>query len=221
MRYRKFLRGHSAIFLCVLTSALTLILPTLSPSSAKEPTDADRLNRLLFEHPALELTPDTWKIIQTRQKESTARLSGKLLIIAEKGVTRSVTIEESTGFKTADDELVHWVQAKWHFRPEITNLYHLPVYLIPPKPLAAGTRMIGKPLTLTSSEIAQGITIKTQKMMISLELDHGIIRKIDVLNSSGNPKLDAASVRWVKENSVFTKDQTGLYQMPVVFSRKE
>jgi hypothetical protein len=58
-------------------------------------------------------------------------------------------------------------------------------------------------------------------MMISLELDHGTIRKIGVLNSSGVSKLDAASVRWVKENWVFTKDQTGLYQMPVVFSREE
>src|SRR5260221_6770227 len=206
MRYRKFLRGHSAPLLCVLTSVVALILLTLSPSSAKEPTDGDRLNRLLFEHPALELTPDTWKIIQTRQKESTARLSGKLLIIVEKGVTRSVTIEESTGFKPADDELVHWVQAKWHFRPEITNLYHLPVHLIPPKPVAAGARTIGKPITLTSSEIAQCITTKTQKMMISLGLDHGTIRKIGVLKSTGDPKLDAASDHWVKENRVLTKD---------------
>lgn len=221
MRYRKFQRGHSATLLCVLTSALPLLILTLSPSSAKEPTDEDQLNRLLFEHPALELTPDTWKIIQTRQKGSSARLEGKLLIIVEKGVTKSVRIEESTGFKTADDELVHWVQAKWHFRPEITSLYRLPVYLIPPKPVAAGARTIGKPVTLTSSEIAQGITIKTQKMMISLELDHGTIRKIGVLKSTGDPKLDAASVRWVKENWVFTKDQTGLYQMPVVFSRKD
>ena len=105
--------------------------------------------------------------------------------------------------------------------PLLTNLYHLPVYLIPPKPVAARTRTIGKPLTLTNSEIAQGITIKTQKMTISLELDHGTIRKIGVLKSTGDPKLDAASVRWVKENWVFTKDQTGLYQMPVVFSRKD
>ena len=122
MRYRKFLRGHSATLLCVLTSVLPLLILTLSPSSAKEPTDADQLNRLLFEHPALELTPDTWKIIQTRQKGSTARLSGQLLIIVEKGT----------------------------------------------------------------------------------------IRKIGVLKSTGDPKLDAASVRWVKENWVFTKDQTGL-----------
>jgi hypothetical protein len=95
------------------------------------------------------------------------------------------------------------------------------VYVIPPKALATGTWTIAKPLTLTKSEIPHGVTIKTQRMIISLELDHGAITKIGVLKSTGNPNLDAASVRWVKENWVFNKDQSGLFQLPVEFGKKE
>ena len=116
-----------------LAAALIPLSSSLPVSLAEEPTGEDQYGRLLFEHSAPELSSETWKIIQTRQKRSIARLTGKLLIIVDKGVTRSVTVEQSTGFKPADDEIVRWIQTKWQFRPEITHLYHLPVYGIPPK----------------------------------------------------------------------------------------
>jgi hypothetical protein len=132
-----------------------------------------------------------------------------------------VTIERSTGFKPADDEIVHWIQTKWQFRPEITHLYQLPVNVIPPKIITAGTRTIAKPLTLSKSEIAQGVTIKSQKMIISVEVDHGTITKIGVLRTTGDPRLDTAAIRWVKGNWIFKKDLSGRYQLPIEFARKE
>jgi hypothetical protein len=204
-----------------LAAALISLCSSLPVSFAAEPTGEDQYGRLLFEHPAPELSSGTWKTIQTRQKGSIARLTGKLLISVDKGVTRSVTVEQSTGFKPADDEIVHWIQTKWQFRPEITHFYRLPVYVIPPKVTTAGTRTIGKPLIVSKSEIAEGVTIKSQKMIISVEVDHGTITKIGVSRSTGDPKLDTAAVRWVKENWVFKKDLSGQFQLPVEFSKKE
>ena len=204
-----------------LAAALIPLSSSLPVSFAEEPTGEDQYGRLLFEHPAPELSSETWKIIQTRQKGSITRLAGKLLIIVDKGVTRSVTVEQSTGFKPADDEIARWIQTKWQFRPEITHVYQLPVNVIPPKIITAGTRTIAKPLTLTKSEIAEGVTIKSQKMIISVEVDHGTITKIGVLRTTGDPKLDTAAIRWVKENWVFKKDLSGRFQLPIEFGKKE
>ena len=213
---------RSRLYTRLISLAAALIsLSSSLPVFAEEPTGEDQYGRVLFAHPAPELSSETWKIIQTRQKGSIARLTGKLLITVEKGVTRSVTIEQSTGFKPADAEIVHWIQTKWQFRPEITHLYQLPVNVIPPKIIAAETRTIAKPLTLTKSEIAQGVTIKSQKMIISVEVDHGTITKIGVLRTTGDPKLDTAAIRWVKGNWIFKKDLSGRFQLPIEFAKKE
>jgi hypothetical protein len=107
--------------------SLFVIVPT---SLAKELTPEEMLNQILLQHPLPRLGWFTWIIIEAQEKGSPPQLEAKLLITVEKGVTKSVAIRQSTGFKAADTDLARWIRAKWRFRPEITRNFTLPVYVV-------------------------------------------------------------------------------------------
>jgi hypothetical protein len=108
-----------------------------------------------------------------------------LLITVEKSVTRSVAIKQSTGFKAADTDIARWIQAKWRFRPEITRNFILPVYVIDDRKWPSGAGTIAEPLNLTKSDVGQSKTAKTRKLLLSIDIDHGRITDIRVIESSG------------------------------------
>ena len=58
-----------------------------------------------------------------------------------------------------------------------------------------------------------------RELLLLLAVDHGQITKISILRSTGDSKLDAAAARWIKDNWVFNPDQSGLFNMPVVFDK--
>jgi hypothetical protein len=205
-----------------LAAALTFLFPKASPSFATEPTAEGQYTQILLKHPQPHLSWATWKIVRAQEKAVASPLQARLLISVEKGVTKSVTIAHSTGFEAADLEVAHWVLTKWRFRPEITHSFVLPVYIIDDKVLPAGNRYLGaRPPTLTKSEIAQGKKIKNQKLIISVDVVRGRVVNIGVLQSTGDPKLDADGVRWVTNNEVFAKYQTGHFQFPIFHNKKE
>ena len=55
------------------------------------------------------------------------------------------------------------------FRPEITERFTAPIEL----------HLASEPLTLSKREIAHEGMVKTRKLLLSLEVDHGKIREID------------------------------------------
>jgi hypothetical protein len=153
-------------------------------------------------------------------KDSWSPCEAKLLITVEKGAIKSVTTKQSTGFKAADDEIADWIRTKWRFRPGITRTINQSIYISAPRALLAGDRTLTGPLTLTKGDLGKDIAISTERLLIWTEIDQGRLTKIGVLKSTGDPKLDAAAVRWVKENWVFSS-KNGIFEIPVIFSRKE
>ena len=113
-----------------LAAALTFLFPKASPSFATESAAEEQYNQILLKHPQPRLHWATWRTIQAQQKGALSQLAAKLLITVDKGVTKSVAITQSTGFDAADADLVHWIETKWRFRPEITRRFTLPVYVI-------------------------------------------------------------------------------------------
>jgi hypothetical protein len=61
----------------------------------------------------------------------------------------------------------------------------------------------------------------TPEEQLNIDIDHGRITNIRVIESSGDPKLDANTVRWMTTNWAFAKNRTGLFQLAVVFNKKE
>jgi hypothetical protein len=191
------------------------LLVVVPMSFGKDPNGEDPYSRLLLEHPTPKLSSNTWKTIRSHQKNFSEELEGKLRINVQNGVIESVTISRSTGSKAADAELVKWIEKKWRFRPETTKEINVPVILIAPRTSATGAPIIATPLILRKRELAQLKTIRARRMIIRLEIDHGTITKINVSESTGDPKLDAAAIRWVEEHWIFAKDQSGLFRLPV------
>jgi TonB family protein len=54
---------------------------------------------------------------------------------------------------------------------------------------------------------------------VTINIDHGRITNISVARSTGNQKLDNAAIQWVKNNWVFSPNQTGSFQLPVIFRK--
>jgi len=208
--------------LILLAAALTFLFPKASPSLATEPAAEEQYNQILLKHPPPHLSSATWKIVGAEEKRSPLPLEATLVIAVEKGVVKSLAIKHSTGFTAADLELVHWIQTKWRFRPEITRRFTLPVEIVDNKVLPAGNRYLaGRPPSLTKSEIAQGKRITTQKLVLSADVVHGQVINIRVLQSTGDPKMDAGGVRWATQNEVFKNNQTGHFQFAIFHYKKE
>jgi hypothetical protein len=178
-------------------------------------------DQFLLKHPQPHLSWATWKIVAAQEKAVASPLQAELLILVEKGVTKSVAITHSTGFETADVEVAHWVLTKWRFRPEITHSFTLPVYIIDDRGLHSGDEITAKPISLSHSDIAHGKKAKIHNLLLNVDVDHGKMTNITVIESSGNPKIDAGAVRWVAKNWLFSNNQTGRYRLPVAFSEKE
>jgi hypothetical protein len=183
-----------------LAAAIISLFVIVPASFAKELTPEEQLNLILLQHPLPRLSWVTWIRIEAQEKGSPPQLEAKLLITVEKGVTRSVAIKQSTGFKAADTDIARWIQAKWRFRPEITRNFILPVYVIDDRKWPSGKGTIAEPLNLTESDVGQSKTAKTRKLLLSIDIDHGRITNIRVIESSGDPKLDANTVRWMTTN---------------------
>ena len=207
--------------LILLAAALTFLFPKASLSLATEPAAEEQYNQILLKHPRPRLHWATWRMIQAQQKGALSQLAAKLLITVDKGMTKSVAIEQSTGFETADADLVHWIETKWRFRPEITRRFTLPVYVINDSIFSSPHVTVTKALTPPQSDIVHGKSIKNRKLLLDIELDHGKIIDVRVFQSSGNPKLDAATVQWVTTSWTFPKSRTGLYHLPFTFNQKE
>ena len=126
----------------------------------------------------------------------------------------SFPIRVSTRFKAADDEIAAWIRARWQFRPNITHTFTLPVTVIVP-----ATHEDKPPLKLSEADLARLKNGEKRELLLSLGVDHGQITKISILHSTGDSKLDAAAARWIKDNWVFNPAQSGLFNMPVVFSK--
>jgi hypothetical protein len=203
-----------------LAAAIISLLVVVPASFAKEPVPAEEWNQFLLKHPQPHLSWATWKIVGAQEKATASPLQAELLILVEKGVIKSVAIEHSTGFEAADVEVAHWVLTKWRFRPEITHSFTLPVSIIDRRVLRPGDEITAKPITLSHSDIANGKKAKIQNLLLNVDVDHGKITNITVIESSGNPKIDAGAVRWVTKNWLFANNQTGRYRLPVTFSEK-
>jgi hypothetical protein len=213
-------RVHPRIRLILLVAIVSTLFFKASPSFAKEPTPQEKYDRELLEHPVPVITPATWKTMWPSLKDSWSPSEVKLLITVEKGAIKSVAIKQSTGFKAADDEIADWIRTKWRFQPGTTRTINVPIYISATRALRPGGRILTRPLTLTKGDLGRGIAISTERLLIWTEIDRGRIAKIGVLKSTGDPKLDAAAIRWVKGNWVFSS-KNGIFETPVIFSRKE
>ena len=199
--------ARAAIFVSLL-----VVVPL---SFGKDPTAGYPYSLVLLEHPMPILSSNTWKAIRSHQTDFSEELEGKLRINVQDGVIKSVTISQTTGSKAADAEVINWIEKKWRFRSEITRRFVLPVILIAPRTSAKGVPLIPTPLILRKKDLNQLKTIRARRMMIRLEIDHGTITRIDVSESTGDPQLDAAAIRWVEKHWICAKDQSGLFRLPV------
>jgi TonB family protein len=78
---------------------------------------------------------------------------------------------------------------------------------------------LGPPLKANKSDLATLKNPETNKLVVRIDVDHGRITNISPVRSTGNPKLDSAAAQWVKDNWVFGPDQTGEFQLPVIFRK--
>jgi hypothetical protein len=209
-------RVRPRIRLILLVAIVAALFCRASPSFAKEPTPQEKYDRVLFEHPMPQITPATWKIMWPALKDSWSPAEAKLLITVEKGTIKSVATKQSTGFKAADDEIADWIGTKWRFQPGTTRTINQSIYISAPMALLPGGRTLTRPLTLTKGELGKGVTISTERLLIRTDIDQGRITKISVLKSTGDRKLDAAAVRWVKENWALSS-KSGIFETPVTF----
>jgi hypothetical protein len=189
-------RVHPRIRLILLVAIVSTLFFKASPSFAKEPTPQEKYDRELLEHPVPVITPATWKTMWPSLKDSWSPSEVKLLITVEKGAIKS------------------------RFQPGTTRTINVPIYISATRALRPGGRILTRPLTLTKGDLGRGIAISTERLLIWTEIDRGRIAKIGVLKSTGDPKLDAAAIRWVKGNWVFSS-KNGIFETPVIFSRKE
>ncbi|HEX6563941.1 MAG TPA: energy transducer TonB [Chthoniobacterales bacterium] len=63
------------------------------------------------------------------------------------------------------------------------------------------------------------IATEANRLIVTINVDHGRITNISVARSTGNPKLDNAAIQWVKKNWVFSPDKTGSFRLPVIFNK--
>jgi TonB family protein len=213
-------RLRPRIRLLLLMAIVVALFFKTSPSFAKESTPQEQWDQIAFEHPMPRVTPATWKIMWPVLKDSWSPAEAKLLITVEKGTIKSVAIKQSTGFKAADDDIADWIRTKWHFRPGITRTIGQSIYISAPMAYLPGGRTLTRPLTLTKRDLGKDVTISTERLLIRTDIDQGRITKISVLKSTGDRELDAAAVRWVKENWALSS-KSGVFETPVIFSRKE
>jgi hypothetical protein len=208
-------------FCLILLLALVAFLAfKASPSFAKALTPEENYDRILLKHPVPQITQATWKIMQPTLRYSWSPVATKVLITVENGAIKSVVTKQSTGLKAADDDVADWVRTKWRFRPGITGTFNFPVYINSNAVLLRGGETLERPLTLTKGQLGKDVAISTERLVIRTDIDQGRITKIGVLKSTGDRKLDAAAVRWVKENLIFSS-KNGVFLTPVIFSRKE
>jgi hypothetical protein len=130
-------------------SVIGPLLSLMLFGSAPAVLGKDKTDEFLLERPAISLNATTWRIIFTQEKASTTTLQSKVLISVVKGITKSVVVKESTGYKTADDEILNWIKTKWRFRSGVTDTFTLPVYI----PLSTEKESVAR-IDLSKSELA-------------------------------------------------------------------
>jgi hypothetical protein len=108
-------------------------------------------------------------------------------------VIKTVTVLQST--EPADDEIIHWIKTKQHFRPGVTDNFTLPLSVPLPTP-----REPGPPLKAGKSDLATLQNPQANRLIVAINVDHGRISNISIARSTGNPKLDNAAIQWVKNN---------------------
>ena len=191
-------RGGGSKLYCLLFSVFVSSVCTSGIAGTAGPAD-EHYNGLLIQHPAPTLTPEAWRVVfSTEQIAETQKLTSKLRINVVQGTIKSVEIKVSTGVKIVDQELVRWIQTEWHFRANITGDFTLPVGI----PLPAILNIWGPERSL-------------HKMMLRVVVDQGVIKNVYVLQSSGDRVADVLAAMWVRQNWLFTKDQSGEFEMPV------
>jgi outer membrane biosynthesis protein TonB len=167
---------------------------------------------VLLDYPAPRLSLATYKIMGAGRAQKS--LTGKLSIQVKSGTIDTIKVLKSTGFKAADDEIAAWIRARWQFRPGITQTFILPVNVI----LPTANQDKSQP-KLSPADLARLNNGETHELILSIQVDHGQITKVGVLHSTGDPRLDTAAARWIRDTWVFNPDESGSYNLPVVFSK--
>lgn len=81
----------------------------------------------LFYSPRPELNGGTWR--QLRAIGHGLPIPCKIAIGVKQGVVVSASMSQSSGLKTADDEICNWVKQKWRFNPKDSGSFALPIVL--------------------------------------------------------------------------------------------
>jgi hypothetical protein len=185
----------------LLSVVLVLLICSGSMPAAETVGTGDKqYDRLMSQHPAPKLTGDAWQAILSGENGSRKEITSKLHVKVVEGRIRSVEVKQTSGFKFLDSELINWVQTQWHFRPNITDDLYLPI-VIPLPPI----------VTVTTDAVRSA-----QPLVLHLVVDHGVIKKMDLLHSSGDRLVDNVAALWVKQHWLFAQDQSGEFQLPVV-----
>jgi outer membrane biosynthesis protein TonB len=155
----------------------------------------------MSQHPAPQLPTGTWQAIISGENGSRNEIRSKLHVIVVNGRTKSVEITQTTGFNFVDSELVNWIQTQWHFRPEVTGDFDIPIALrLPPI------------MTIVTDSYRSA-----DPLVLHVWVDHGVIKKMDLVHSSGERLLDNSAGVWVKQQHLFSEDQSGEVNLTVFF----